>query len=299
MQFFNINVFITNKFLKLKFLSITDSNHNCVQYLKEKIEDLITNQTKLEMMNNELQSKLNIKIEECQQKKKNILAPNRSEAALELIELVEALKELRILKTLRVEQTLLAVDREVFCPQNPYNNHKTQIGFGAEFNSPVIDSLILELLKNHLVEGAKVLDIGSGSGYLSVCMALMCGKFSKVIAIDHIPELIESSKANVKLNFPELLTSKCLKFLVHDGRVGYSDGGPFDVINVGVSLPKYPQFLVNQLKEGGRMIVPIGDDYNLQNLESIDKLTDGSTIRKTHLKVTLKPMMSREKQLSL
>jgi len=278
---------------------ISDKKHDCIKYLKNKVQDLLTNQIKLELLNNELQSKLNNKIEENLQLKKYISPVKGSEASIELIELAEALKELRIVKSLIVEQTFLAVDREIFCPQNPYNNHKTDIGFGAEFNSPVIDSLILELLKNHLVEGARVLDIGSGSGYLSVCMAIMCGKHGKVIAIDHIPELIESSKTNVRLNFKELFNSEKLQFVVHDGRVGYSEGGPYDVINVGVSVPKFPQFLVNQLKEGGRMIVPIGEDYNLQNLESVDKLCNGSTIRKTHLKVSLKPLISREKQLSL
>jgi len=66
----------------------------------------------------------------------------------------------------------------------------------------------LELLKDQLVEGERALDIGSGSGYLTACMAIMLGDNGKAVGIDHIPELVEKSLENVKKDNPELLNSQ-------------------------------------------------------------------------------------------
>jgi len=66
----------------------------------------------------------------------------------------------------------------------------------------------LELLKDQLVEGERALDIGSGSGYLTACMAIMLGENGKAVGIDHIPELVEKSLENVKKDNPELLNSQ-------------------------------------------------------------------------------------------
>lgn len=66
----------------------------------------------------------------------------------------------------------------------------------------------MELLKDQLLEGERALDIGSGSGYLTACMAIMLGENGKAVGIDHIPELVEKSLENVKKDNPELLNSQ-------------------------------------------------------------------------------------------
>lgn len=66
----------------------------------------------------------------------------------------------------------------------------------------------MELLKDQLLEGERALDIGSGSGYLTACMAIMLGENGKAVGIDHIPELVEKSLENVKKDNPELLKSQ-------------------------------------------------------------------------------------------
>lgn len=71
----------------------------------------------------------------------------------------------------------------------------------------------LELLKDHLKEGEKALDVGSGSGYLTVCMALMVGEKGKAVGIDHIAELVDSATENVQRDKPELLKSGRVKFI--------------------------------------------------------------------------------------
>lgn len=66
----------------------------------------------------------------------------------------------------------------------------------------------MELLKDQLVEGERALDVGSGSGYLTACMAMMLGETGKAVGIDHIPELIEKSIENVRKDNPQLLSTQ-------------------------------------------------------------------------------------------
>lgn len=66
----------------------------------------------------------------------------------------------------------------------------------------------MEILKDQLVEGERALDVGSGSGYLTACMAIMLGDNGKAVGIDHIPELVEKSIKNVKKDNPKLLSTK-------------------------------------------------------------------------------------------
>lgn len=71
----------------------------------------------------------------------------------------------------------------------------------------------MERLRNQLVPGEKALDVGSGSGYLTACMAFMLGETGKVIGIDHIPELVSLATKNIERDHPELLTSERVKLV--------------------------------------------------------------------------------------
>ncbi|KAK6039145.1 Protein-L-isoaspartate(D-aspartate) O-methyltransferase [Cooperia oncophora] len=71
----------------------------------------------------------------------------------------------------------------------------------------------LEHLKNHLVDGAYALDVGSGSGYLTVCMALMIGSNGKVVGIEHIPELVALAKKNTEKHHADLISSGRVLFV--------------------------------------------------------------------------------------
>lgn len=71
----------------------------------------------------------------------------------------------------------------------------------------------MELLKDHLKDGSRALDVGSGSGYLTVCLALMTGNNGSVYGLDHIKELVDLSINNVKMDNPQLLESKKLQLL--------------------------------------------------------------------------------------
>ena len=104
----------------------------------------------------------------------------------------------------------------------------------------ISDSLILGL-KDHLKDGAKVLDIGSGSGYLTACFAVMAGPNAKVIGIDHIQELVDWSEKNIRKNNSTLIDSGRIKLVVGDGHFGFEEEGPYHVIHVGAADSGIPQ----------------------------------------------------------
>lgn len=192
---------------------------------------------------------------------------------------------------------MLQVDRANYCPNNAYEDTPIQIGYNATISAPHMHAKALEILRDHLHSEARVLDVGSGSGYLTACMALMTKPNGKVFGIEHIPELVSRSKANVEKDQPGLLETGRLKFVTGDGRVGLGQEGPFDVIHVGATAPGLPVELIEQLKKGGRMVVPIQKDIDNQIFEQIDKLPNGEIRRQELLRVRYVPLTDRKYQL--
>lgn len=107
---------------------------------------------------------------------------------------------------------MLSVDRSHYCPSStPYADTPHQIGYGATISAPHMHAFALEAAKDCLVEGAKVLDVGSGSGYLTSCLAHMVGHRGTVFGVDHIRELVEQSRKSIHRDNPELLSSGRVK----------------------------------------------------------------------------------------
>jgi protein-L-isoaspartate(D-aspartate) O-methyltransferase len=202
-----------------------------------------------------------------------------------------------IIKDPRVEQAMLKVDRAFYCPsQHPYFDSPYSIGYGATISAPHMHAYALELLKDKLFDGAKVLDVGSGSGYLTACLAHMVGPSGKVFGVEHIKELVRQSEENIKRDCPELLESGRVKILHADGRVGLKEYSPYDVIHVGACAEGLPQILVDQLKEGGRMVIPVQKQTGDQMFECVDK--QGGCIRRRELfGVRYVPLTNRNSQL--
>ncbi|KAJ3478040.1 hypothetical protein NLI96_g10047 [Meripilus lineatus] len=163
-------------------------------------------------------------------------------------ELVEELVAERVIRSDKVEE----VERSL-------TTRLRSIGHNATISAPVMHAHALEELKDHLKPGSKVLDVGSGSGYLCGVFAHLVGPSGKVIGVEHIPELVAFSEDNLRRDgLGRALEKGEIEVRVADGRLGYPNGAPYDAIHVGASSGTVPQELVDQLARPGAMFIPVG-----------------------------------------
>ncbi|KAF1988261.1 protein-L-isoaspartate O-methyltransferas-like protein [Aulographum hederae CBS 113979] len=213
-------------------------------------------------------------------------------------ELVSQLQKHGQFKDNRIKEAMRSVDRAHYAPRNPYEDSPQSIGYAATISAPHMHAIACEKLLDYLKPGAKVLDIGSGSGYLTHVLAELVKPGGTVVGIDHIQELVDMSNNNMAKSAEgrELLKSGAVKFITGDGRLGWPGEGPYDVIHVGAAAGEHYEAFVDQLKAPGRLFVPVDEGTGMQNIYITDKRADGSVERKKKFGVQYVPLTDAPKR---
>jgi len=220
--------------------------------------------------------------------------------------LVDALVRNGLLTNKRAMTAMLSVDRANYCRPDSefYQDCPQPIGFGATISAPHMHAHCLQLLEKNLFVGAKVLDVGSGSGYLlalfseMVCATDTTETRPLVYGIEHIPELTTWSINNLKKSSrsAQFLELGVINVVTGDGRLGLSSMAPFDAIHVGAASPTTPQALIDQLSLGGRLIIPVGKEE--QDRVAYDRDAITGLVTKTILfGVRYVPLTDKESQI--
>ena len=183
-------------------------------------------------------------------------------------QLVEYLRGSGAVHNPAVANAFMKVRRESFVPEAyaeyAYADNAMPNEMGQTVSQPSTIAVMLELLEAG--EGMNVLEIGSGSGYVLALLSHIAGENGKVIGIEYLHELAEKSREN-------LAKEKIANVEVHegDGSKGVEAGQPYDRILVSAACPFIPKPLFDQLKEGGRIVAPVGDKHT-QTLQTMKKV---------------------------
>ncbi len=184
----------------------------------------------------------------------------------------------------RVMQALGGVPRHEFVPGNlqskAYANHPLPIGHGQTISQPYIVALMTDLIEPGVDD--VVLEVGTGSGYQA---AILAGLVKQVYSIEIIEPLSDQARDRLQnLGYSNVETK------LGDGYFGWEEHAPFDAIVVTAAASHVPPPLIQQLKPGGRMVIPVGGRFQVQYLLLIEKTLDEKVITRQITAVRFVPL---------
>lgn len=190
----------------------------------------------------------------------------------------------RLIRDKRVLAAMETVPRHLFIPEGyrsqSYYDQPVPVGFGQTISQPYIVALMTELL--HVNSEDTVLEIGTGSGYQAAILSLLV---KHVYTIEILEELGKAAAKRLKA-----LGYTNVEARVGDGYHGWPEHAPYDAIIVTAAAEHIPQPLIDQLKPGGRMIIPVGGVYEIQDLKLLTKDTSSSVIQESLIPVRFVPL---------
>lgn len=188
----------------------------------------------------------------------------------------------------RVLDVMAEVPRHRFVPDSEryaaYFNHPLPIGYGQTISQPYIVALMTDLLR--LDKRHTVLEVGTGSGYQTAALSALAGQVYSI-------EIVEPLAAHAAGLLRELGYAN-VEVKSGDGHQGWPEHAPYDGIIVTAAADEIPQTLIDQLKPGGRMVIPVGGWSHVQELMLITKDMDGDAHRKDILPVRFVPLTGED-----
>lgn len=177
--------------------------------------------------------------------------------------LIEKLERKGYLRSEEVKRAFLEVERREFVPEKykreAYSDTPLPIGSGQTISAPHMVAMMTEILEPEKED--KTLEIGTGSGYQAAVLSKLV---EKVITLERIPELFKIAKKNLK-------GYENVEVMERDGSKGYEEKSPYDNILVTCAAPELPKALKEQLKENGKILIPLGNNYTQELYEFIKK----------------------------
>lgn len=192
----------------------------------------------------------------------------------------------------RVVAAMASLPRHCFCLEGSaaaaYADHALAIGAGQTISQPSLIAAMLAFLQ--IRSGMQVMDIGSGSGYVTALLARLLEGQGQVLALERIA-VLQQRAADVCSDCLTQEENDCITWQLADASCGCPERGPCDAIHVACVFPELPGELLEQLKAGGRMIIPVGSEKD-QSLIGVMKNDDGTVNQEQLMKVLFVPLLS-------
>lgn len=187
----------------------------------------------------------------------------------------------------QVMEAMATVPRHKFVPEifryAAYENQPLPIGYGQTISQPYIVALMTDLLS--LSPGDKALEVGTGSGYQAAILAELVDEVYTIEIIEELGKQATTVLASLKYNN--------VHTRIGDGYYGWQEHSPFDAIVVTAAASHIPPPLIRQLKPGGRMVIPVGSRFMVQQLVLVEKDDKGKVSTRQILPVMFVPLTGK------